>query len=63
MDAQVWAEEFGKIAKELYGVELDQGWLIGWFANAIMKGYDVGKEEGFDEGVKHFVVTAIRENQ
>lgn len=34
-DVAVWAEEFAKVAKRNYGVDLDEGWLIGWFANAI----------------------------
>jgi hypothetical protein len=39
-DARKWAIEFQKIAEELYKVKLDEGFLIGWFANAIMAGYD-----------------------
>lgn len=37
-DAQVWAEEWCNVAKELEakGAPLiDEGWMIGWFANAI----------------------------
>lgn len=48
MDAAVWAREFCKVAKRLGVVQLmhskiysiDEGWMLGWFANAIMTGYD-----------------------
>ena len=41
MDASRWAREFIKIFAGLHeGCELDEGWIIGWFANAIMCGYD-----------------------
>lgn len=33
-DAAVWAEEFCKVARER-GHDLDEGWVIGWFANAM----------------------------
>lgn len=39
-DATVWAQEFAAIAKTKYGADLDQEWLITWFSNAIMTGYD-----------------------
>jgi len=35
MDARVWADEFAKVHPEI-----DQGLMLGWFANAIMAGYD-----------------------
>jgi hypothetical protein len=41
MDARVWAKEFMRIfgrKKETIDEEL----MVGWFANAIMKGYDCG---------------------
>lgn len=40
MDARLWAEEFHKTAQRLGYQPMDEGWLIGWFANAIMQGYD-----------------------
>jgi hypothetical protein len=45
MDAKVWAEEFYRcgfrVWQEPGGVEPDQiGLMIGWFANAIMAGFD-----------------------
>jgi hypothetical protein len=41
-DAQVWAREFVKIARENPKIPVDEGTMIGWFANAIMSGYDEG---------------------
>lgn len=38
-DAKDWAEAFCKIAKT-QGHDLDEGWMITWFANALMRGYD-----------------------
>jgi hypothetical protein len=34
-DASKWAKEFCAVEKALTGVELDEGWVNGWFANAI----------------------------
>jgi hypothetical protein len=42
MDAARWAEEFCKIARDK-GHHLDEGWMLSWFANAIMTGYDRGR--------------------
>jgi|HubBroStandDraft_2_1064218.scaffolds.fasta_scaffold00003_78 hypothetical protein len=45
-DAQDWAKAFCKIANEDLGYRdpegnpLDEGWMITWFANALMRGYD-----------------------
>lgn len=38
-DARDWAESFCKIAKGK-GLEIDQGWMVSWFANALMRGFD-----------------------
>jgi len=38
MDASRWAREFMEVWNR--GVQMDEGWMIGWFANAIMCGYD-----------------------
>ena len=44
MDARAWAVEFNKAFAENHeGCELDVGWLICWFANAIMAGYDTAQ--------------------
>lgn len=39
MDARVWAAQFMKIVRDV-GAILDEGFMIGWFANALMFGYD-----------------------
>jgi len=38
-DARRWAKEFTSIAKD-QGLKIDEGWMLSWFANAIMCGYD-----------------------
>jgi hypothetical protein len=38
-DARVWADEFCRIA-ETKGLSIDNGWMLSWFANAIMTGHD-----------------------
>ena len=38
-DARDWAEAFCKIAREK-GHDLDEEWMVTWFANALMRGYD-----------------------
>ena len=39
-DAKIWAKEFNRIAQNLGYSEMDEEWLHGWFANAIMVGID-----------------------
>ena len=39
-DAYLWATAFCQTAKQL-GYEIDHGWMIGWFANAIEHSTDV----------------------
>lgn len=39
-DARDWARDFRATAKALGYCDMDEGWLIGWFANAIMRGWD-----------------------
>ena len=41
-DGAKWAEEFRATAKRLGYSDMDEGWLTGWFANAI----EVGREAG-----------------
>lgn len=40
MDAQVWAKEWAKHLAENPSIATDEGTMIGWFAHAIMAGYD-----------------------
>lgn len=39
-DASRWAEQFNAHAVRLGHAPMDQGWLVGWFANAIMRSLD-----------------------
>ena len=39
-DARDWAKEFNRTAVQLGYKEMDDGWLIVWFSNALMRGYD-----------------------
>ncbi len=43
MDAKVWAEEWRKTISEHPDIPLDDGAMIGWFASAIMAGYDTAR--------------------
>lgn len=45
-DARDWAQAFCKIAKE-QGHDIDEGWMVTWFANALMRGHDeaMGRRE------------------
>lgn len=38
-DARDWAESFCAIAKK-QGHDIDEGWMVAWFANALMRGFD-----------------------
>jgi len=40
VDARVWADEWAKTIAEHPGIATDPGAMLGWFANAIMAGYD-----------------------
>lgn len=40
--ATVWVEEWMKTIKRNPQIPYDEGTMIGWFANAIMAGYDKG---------------------
>lgn len=42
IDAQKWAKEFMRIWSGRWS-EVDEGLMIGWFANAIMRGFDEGQ--------------------
>ena len=43
--AKVWAEEFVKSVKKNPKIATDEGTMLGWFANAIMAGYDKANQE------------------
>lgn len=48
-DAERWAYEFARKQGEVENPN-DIGWLIGWFANAIMAGYDGRARQEREEG-------------
>lgn len=39
-DAALWADQFNQMAMYLGYAKMDEGWLLGWFANAICAGRD-----------------------
>jgi hypothetical protein len=39
-DARVWARQFVQMGKQNPSIATDEATMIGWFANAIMRGYD-----------------------
>lgn len=39
-DARDWAKAYCKTAKESQGLDIDEGWMIAWFAAALMRGFD-----------------------
>lgn len=39
-DARDWAKSFVEIAAKNGHPGIDEGWMISWFANALMRGYD-----------------------
>ena len=39
-DAREWAKAFRETAVSLGYSDMDEGWLYGWFANAIMHGFN-----------------------
>jgi hypothetical protein len=40
-DASKWAAAFCQYAKTFNHSDIDEGWMIGWFANAIEHSHDV----------------------
>lgn len=46
-DASLWAKELNKTAINIGYSSMDEGWLIGWFANAMMAMYDANR--GLDD--------------
>lgn len=44
-DAQAWARAFVEHVQKNPSIATDEGTMIGWFANAIMRGYDEAKEQ------------------
>jgi hypothetical protein len=53
-DARNWAKAFMKIKDR--GAVVDEEWMVTWFANALMRGYDErsAHENGFAAGIEAF---------
>lgn len=49
-DAAKWAAAFCQYAKHLGYGDIDEGWMIGWFANAIETADTVRRERGSGGG-------------
>ena len=45
MDAVAWARAFMLTKEVRPGIGDDEETMVGWFANAIMKGYDTAQDE------------------
>ena len=59
-DAAKWAAAFCQRAKKYGGHDIDEGWMIGWFANAIEHSHDVRTGSGptvLPDGSAFFVGT------
>jgi len=55
-DASVWAAEWCRIAREIEASDddrqvIDEGWMIGWFANAFTVAEDQAYERGHKDGL------------
>jgi hypothetical protein len=47
-DATIWVQEWLKTIKEHPGIPTDEDAMLGWFANAIMAGWDESKRNTRD---------------
>ena len=54
MDAKIWADEFCK-----RNSASDHGTMLGWFANAIMIGYDTARGQAEEMAMRPIVLTKI----
>jgi hypothetical protein len=52
-DPARWAREFDDVLAKEYNLRVDEGWLIGWFANAMMCGEDTYRWKLEKEGRVH----------
>lgn len=65
-DASKWASAFRQTAVKLGYSDMDEGWLIGWFANAIMHSLDTINGTSpivLDDGSAFFVASVPTTNQ
>lgn len=44
VDARIWAKTWLEVISEKPEIPTDEGTMIGWFANALMSGYDQGRK-------------------
>lgn len=58
MDGAKWAAEFRTTALRLGYSDMDEGWLIGWFCNAIMAGYDRSAAQAREAALKEAAAVA-----
>ena len=49
MDARAWAIAFVYSVRQNPNIPTDEGCMIGWFANAVMAGYDAGSARAIKE--------------
>ena len=45
VDVVIWTQEWLKTIKKNPSIPTDEGTMIGWFANAIMAGYNYARRE------------------
>jgi hypothetical protein len=65
-DARDWASEFVEIFSRLYpGVSIDEGWMLTWFSNSLMCGYDTHERRSRKriERMKKKMKSLISENK
>lgn len=43
MDAKIWTKKWLETVKQKPEIALDEGVMLGWFANAIMAGWDAAR--------------------
>lgn len=51
MDAKAWSEAWARTIQERPGIPYDEGTMISWFANAIMRGYDAAANKAIDADI------------
>lgn len=53
-DAMAWADEYIRIITENPDIDIDEGLMVGWFANALMTGHQRGYENGVRDSRSRF---------
>ncbi len=52
-DAVIWTQEWLKTIEKNPSIPTDEGAMIGWFANAIMAGYDHARHQVMEDLLSH----------